>query len=1340
MKKNTKTKKDLLIEVERLRAKLEDAEMKPEIARLASFPQLNPNPVVEVDLAGHIYYSNPAAEQLFPELKKAGFNHPWLTDLEMIADVLEHGQKKMHTRQLKVDDHWYQQTVHSVMEGARLRTYGFDITERKRAEEVLEVARANAENEKHRLEAVMEALPVGVAITDVQGGNIRSNNAYEQVWGNPRPVALSVSDYEAYKAWWPETGKPVAKEEWASAQAVQKGQAVVEQLLEIQRFDGSHAFVLNSGAPIFDVNGQIAGCAVAIQDITNLRKAEEALQRSEKRYRSYIEMTEQLGWTTNADGEVVEDIPSWRKFTGQSEEEVKGWGWSKALHPDDREKVAQLWRNVVATKTNYEVEYRIRRHDGIYRHFLIRGVPVFKDDGNIQEWVGTCIDITERKKMEGVLQKSKERFEILSETASRLLSTDKPQEIINELCQEVMTHLDCHACFNYLVDEEKQRLHLNAYAGIPEKTAKEIEWLDYGVAICGCAARDACRIVAEDIPNTPDPRTDLVKSFGIKAYACHPLFSAGRVIGTLSFGTRSRITFAEEELSLMKIVADQVAIAMERIRLIETLRRSRGELEIRVTQRTAELAKANELLEIMFSSIDISIAYMDRNFNFIRVNRAYAEADERESEFYVGKNHFVLFPNEENEQIFKKVVETGEPYSVYAKPFKYAEHPERRVTYWDWSLQPVKEPNGTVVGVVLSLMNVTERIRAQEAVEAERQRFNQVLEILPAYLVLLTPDYHVPFANRFFRERFGESHGQHCFEYLFGRSEPCETCESYTALKSMAPHEWEWTGPDGHIYQVFDFPFTDTDSSTLILEMGIDITERKQAERALKEREALLRAIYETLPVGVWITDKQGRITHGNPAGQKIWAGARYLGIDQFGEYKGWWVDTGKRIEPEEWAAARAVLNGETSINEEIEIECFDGSHKIILNSAVPIRDERQEILGAFIVNDDITERKKAEKNLRQIQKREALGTLAGGIAHDFNNILMPITINTELALFDTPEGSPLRQYLQLVLNAAKRGKDLVNQIITFSRQKEQERKPVKISPIMREAIKFFKSSLPKNIKIRESIETKSDTVQADPTQIHQVLMNLASNGAYAMRENGGILDVKLGSFEVDSDMAAKYPDLRPGPYLKLIVSDTGCGMTQEVVERVFNPFFTTKKPGEGTGMGLAVVHGIIKNHNGAITVYSEIGKGTTFNVFLPKVQDEMRHETISLKSIPIGRERILFIDDEKIQLQSVQHMLERLGYHVLAIADSLEALDIFQGTPETFDLIITDQTMPKMTGEKLAESILRIRPDIPVILCTGFSEVVDADKAKAMGIREFVMKPFTIKEMAETIRKVLKK
>jgi PAS domain S-box-containing protein len=517
-----------------------------------------------------------------------------------------------------------------------------------------------------------------------------------------------------------------------------------------------------------------------------------------------------------------------------------------------------------------------------------------------------------------------------------------------------------------------------------------------------------------------------------------------------------------------------------------------------------------------------------------------------------------------------------------------------------------------------------------------------------------------------------------------------------------------------------------------------DITERKQIEESLREREALLRTVFETLPVGVWITDKNGVIIQGNQAGQQIWAGARYVGIDQFGEYKGWWADTGKRIEPEEWAAARAVLKGETSINEEIEIECFDGSHKIILNSAAPIRDEKQEILGAFIVNQDITRRKRSEKALRQIHKMEALGTLAGGIAHDFNNILMPIVINTELALLDTPEGSPILNYLKLVQEAANRGKDLIKQIITFSRQKEQVKVPVEIGPIIKEALKFLRSSIPKSIEIREHLEVAHSTILADPTQIHQILMNLCSNASYAMREKGGILDVSLTAIEVDADMARRHMELNPGSYLRLTVSDTGHGMDKETMEKAFDPFFTTKKPGEGAGMGLAVVHGIVKNYSGAITAYSEVGIGSTFNIFLPMMKSERKIEIPSSEPISMGNERILLIDDEEIQIRSVQPMLERLGYKVIGKTDAIQALEIFRTQPDTFDLVITDQTMPHMTGRELAEKILRIRPDIPIILCTGFSEVIHEEEAKAMGIREFVMKPFSANEMAERIRKAI--
>jgi PAS domain S-box-containing protein len=554
----------------------------------------------------------------------------------------------------------------------------------------------------------------------------------------------------------------------------------------------------------------------------------------------------------------------------------------------------------------------------------------------------------------------KERFQLLSETATGLLESDNPQETVNALCLRVMTHLDCHAFLNYLVDAENQRLHLNTYAGIPEKTAREIEWLDYGVAACGCAAWDACRIVAEDIPNRLGLRTDLVKSLGIKAYACHPLTVAGRVIGTLSFGTRTRTTFTEEDLSLMKTVADQVAIATEGKRLIEALAQSRNDLEAKAKEGTAELAKAYELLERVFSNVDISLAYMNRDFNFVRVNRAYAKASGRKADFYAGKNHFALFPNAENERIFDKVVKTGKPYFAYAQPLEYSRHPEREVTYWDWSLQPVKEPDGSVGGVVLSQMDVTERVRAQNAVSAERQRFNDVLEHLPVYVALLTPDYHISFANRSFRERFGKSSGLRCFEHLFGRSEPCEFCETYKVLKTTTPHEWEWNGPDGRIYSVFDFPFVDTDGVTSILEMGIDITKSKQAEEALRNASLYARNLIEASLDPLVTISADGKILDVNRATELTTGTPReeLIGSD-FSLYF---------TEPEKAGDGYRRVFKEGSIkNYPLTICHKSGRLTDVLYNAAVYRNEAGVVQGVFAAARDITELKNTAEALRNI-------------------------------------------------------------------------------------------------------------------------------------------------------------------------------------------------------------------------------------------------------------------------------------------------------------------------------------------------------------------------------------
>ncbi len=463
----------------------------------------------------------------------------------------------------------------------------------------------------------------------------------------------------------------------------------------------------------------------------------EALRESAFKYRTVSDNTYDWEFWLDPEGGFLYSSPSCLQTIGYGPDELKADPGlrSHVIHPDDRARFEMHLHDVETMQAAGSGEWRVVHPDG--RECWISHVcrPVFSDEGRYLGVRCSDRDITQRKRAEEALQIASSRSQLLSETASQLLQSEHPQEIVNALCSKVMEHMDCHIFVNYLVDEETHRLRLNTSAGLTERMAEAIKWLNFGESICGRVAQEGKRIVAENVQESCDRRADLVRSLGIRAYACHPIKTQARVVGTLSFGTRSRPAFAEDDLALMKTVTDQVAIAMERIQAQKALQTTNEELEQRVRARTSELR-----------------------------------------------------------------------------------------------------------------VEVTERRKAEAAVKAERQRLYDVMETLPVYVALLSEDYHVPYANRFFRERFGESGGKRCFEHLFNRAEPCERCETYTVLKTLHPHHWEWLGPDGRYYDVFDFPFTDSDGSRLIMEMGIDVTEQKRAQETTAQylaRQKLLLEVSE---------------------------------------------------------------------------------------------------------------------------------------------------------------------------------------------------------------------------------------------------------------------------------------------------------------------------------------------------------------------------------------------------------------------------------------------------------------------------------------------------------------
>ncbi len=747
--------------------------------------------------------------------------------------------------------------------------------------------------------------------------------------------------------------------------------------------------------------------------------------------------------------------------------------------------------------------------------------------------------------------------------------------------------------------------------------------------------------------------------------------------------------------------------------------------EVKKLRHEAMVNKAT--LNAVLNASTESAFIIDLDARYIMMNDVTAERFNCSKEELLGKCCFdVVAPEiaKKRKQVFEKVINSGEP-------FRYKGKRDKMVL--DISLHPVLNDEGKVVRVAFFVSDITELKKTEAELSRSEKEINSIFRAVPTGIGVVV-DRVLKQVN----DRICEMTGYSKSELVNKNARilyPSQVDYEYVGkekYKQISKHgtgtvETRWQSKDGSIMNILmsSTPLDPNNLQTGVTFTALDITERKKVEADLRESEEKFRSMMESMSDAAYICSPELKITYLNPAMKKK------IGRDATGEFCYKAVFKKKEKCPE--CGFDKIKTGE-----HFEREVTDpDTNKIysIVSSPINLSDNKIFKLAIF---RDITQVKTMEAQLRQSQKMESIGTLAGGIAHDFNNILGVIIGNAELALDDMPVSNPVYQSLEEIKTASMRASGVVRQLLNFSKKSDQEFKSIGAVSVIKDSINFLRSTIPSSVKINQTLPDEEITIFGDPVQINQIIMNICTNASQEMEENGGTIDIVVEQVSLKDISQMGYTDLKHNTYVKTIIKDNGPGIPVKIMDQIFDPYFTTKDFGKGTGMGLAIVHGLIKNHEGYISVESKMNSGTIFTFLIPCVDGEPQDITQEKGTILQGSERILFVDDEEPNLDMMKKILSRLGYRTDARINPEEALNLFKKNPEKVDIVITDMTMPQMNGIQLSRELMKIRPDIPIIIYTGHNPLIDEYRAKELGIAGFVMKPITISKIAHAIKKAI--